>query len=77
MEKINFNNPDFDNYLEKIGFVRQDDNDSESTIFKNGGITIDLSKGMTANNLSKIIHSAIKEGESNKVKQFRGLLEVQ
>ena len=38
--EINFNNPDFDNYLATAGFVRQDDNNPESTIFKNGGVTM-------------------------------------
>lgn len=73
--EINFNNPDFDAYLEKIGFVRQDDNDSETTIFKNNGVTIDLAKGLTSSTLGKIVNCAFKKGGTDKANRIKELLE--
>lgn len=72
--EINFNNPDFDNYLEKAGFIRQDDNDSNSTVFKNGGVTIDLSKGLTASTLGKIVNCAFDKGSIDKASRIKELL---
>ena len=67
---INFNNPDFDNYLQEIGFIRQDDNDSESTIFKSGdGMVIDLSRGLIPSTLSKIIATSIRVGALRQIKR--------
>ena len=69
---INFNNPDFDGILEKAGFERLEEN---TPVFFNGGITIDLSKGMNTVNLRKIIDAAFSAGELARAKAFNDLLE--
>lgn len=70
--EINFNNPDFDGILQNAGFTRKEEG---STIFTNGGVTIDLARGMNTVNLRKIVHCAFKNGGSDKAKQIKDLLE--
>jgi len=70
--EINFNNPDFDGILQKAGFTRKE---VGSTIFTNGGVTIDLAKGINTVNLRKIVDCAFKNGGSDKVKQIKDILE--
>ncbi len=70
--EINFNNPDFDGILESVGFTRIR---WGSAIFKNGGVIIDLSKGMNVDNLRKIVQCSFKKGGSDKARQIKELLE--